>query len=249
MFGRVFASLWEGSMVGKSDLQLVFIFLLAKADAGGCADYHPTVISAMTGIAEDRVRQALMELEGPDPESRSEKLGGARLERLSEHRDWGWHIVNWEDYRAIRSLEDRRQRNREAQARRRAKINDASPVVIDGHRESVPSAHTDTDTDTESTTLSIGDGRDGQESLKDWEAGFEFFWGQYPRKVAKESARRAYMKLRRTQETYDSLFAGLKWYTDSVWANRAEDKIEHAATWINQRRFEDAQATISDSSA
>ena len=137
MFGKIFAQMWQGSMVGKPDLQLVFVYLLANCDRGGVVDHHPSVIAALTGIAEDRVRAALSDLESADPQSRTPDLDGARLERLDDHRDWGWRIVNHAKYQELRSEEMRREQNRAAQQRRR----DASARVSTRHQESAESAN------------------------------------------------------------------------------------------------------------
>lgn len=83
----------------------------------------------------------------------------------------------------------------------------------------------------------------GEETKRQWSEGFEWFWEGYPRKVGKESAKSAYLKIRpRCQETFDALMAGLAWYKTGEWADRDQDKIPHASTWINQRRWLDAEA-------
>ena len=45
-------------MVGEADMQLVFCFLLAHANANGVADIYPVVISRLTGLPKDRVEAA-----------------------------------------------------------------------------------------------------------------------------------------------------------------------------------------------
>jgi hypothetical protein len=133
MFAKVFASLWQGSMVGKSDVQLVFIYMLANCDAGGVFDQTPEVVSALTGLTPDRVREAIAILEAPDPRSRTSNLDGRRIVLLDDHRDWGWQIVNYVDYRNARDEEVRREQTREATKRWRAKqtVNepDSSPML------------------------------------------------------------------------------------------------------------------------
>ena len=121
MFAKVFASLWQGSMVGKSDVQLVFIYMLANCDAGGVFDQTPEVVSALTGLPLDRVREAIAILEAPDPRSRTANLDGRRIVLMDDHRDWGWRIVNYVDYRNARDEEVRREQTREATRRWREK--------------------------------------------------------------------------------------------------------------------------------
>jgi hypothetical protein len=55
-------------------------------------------------------------LESPDHASRDPEFDGRRIERLDEHRDWGWKILNWQKYEAIRNRVDlamRQQRHRD----------------------------------------------------------------------------------------------------------------------------------------
>lgn len=132
MFGKVFASLWQGSMVGKPDVQLVFVYMLANARADGTFNQTREVIAALTGLPVDRVRTAIDVLEGPDPSSRTEGEEGRRILRLDGHRDWGWSIVNYLKYRATRDEEDRKRQGREATARWRARDH-GDPSVIGKH--------------------------------------------------------------------------------------------------------------------
>ena len=84
--------------------------------------------------------------------------------------------------------------------------------------------------------------------VREWDSAFdEHFWPAYPRRVSKGAAREAWVRLRPpTPEigTYSVLagriVAGLEWYVEGEWASRPEDKIPHAATWLNQKRWEDA---------
>ena len=89
--------------------------------------------------------------------------------------------------------------------------------------------------------------------LREWDSAFsEFFWPQYPRKVAQQASRRAWARVgaeavgrpAQTIEGLESLLGaivdGLAWYLGGQWKDRERDKIPHAATWLNQRRWEDA---------
>lgn len=121
MYAKVFASLWDGSLRGKSDAILVFVNLLSHADCEGFVDRHFKAISDETGLDLDRVKFALLELEAPDPESRSPNLQGTRIERIDDHRDWGWRVVNYLHYRNLSNRLIEREANRLRQARFREK--------------------------------------------------------------------------------------------------------------------------------
>lgn len=121
MYVKLFKSIYTGSLCGKNHCLSVFIHLLAHADSDGCVDIHPKKIAFDTGLTIEETKKALIELEEPDDESRTEVSQGRRLERMNDHRDWGWHIINYQKYRDIRNEDDRKRQNREAQARRRSK--------------------------------------------------------------------------------------------------------------------------------
>lgn len=124
MYAKVFKTMFDGTLRGKSDALLVFVNLLANCDREGFVDRHFRAISEETGIPIDRVTKAISELEGPDPESRSREMQGRRLERLDDHRAWGWKIVNYEKYRDMQRETDRLELNRQRQQRFRERHNE-----------------------------------------------------------------------------------------------------------------------------
>lgn len=128
MYVKLFASLYQGTLRGKSDGILVFTNLLAHADQSGRVDIHPRAIAEEVGLSEDSVRVALGFLEAVDEESRSPENEGRRIVLLDGHRAWGWQIVNYGKYRAIKNEDDRREQNRLAQERWRSKQSSVSDV-------------------------------------------------------------------------------------------------------------------------
>lgn len=121
MYCKLFASLYQGTLRGASHEILVFTNLLAHAGRDGVVDKHFRAIAEETGLTIEEVGTAITNLESPDPESRSPEEEGARIVRMDEHRVWGWKIVNYGKYRAIRNEEDRAEQNRLAQQRWRNK--------------------------------------------------------------------------------------------------------------------------------
>ncbi len=124
-FGKVYDTLWTGSLRARPVPQLVFVYLLAHCDAEGVVDVTAQTIADATGHAVPDVRTALGELEAPDPDSRSRDEDGRRLVRLDPDRDWGWRIVNLAKYRghgtASRSRAYRERNREEIRARDRAR--------------------------------------------------------------------------------------------------------------------------------
>jgi hypothetical protein len=135
MFGKIFASLWTGSMCGKADAQLVFVYILANADADGMFDQTPEVIATLTGLSLEQVEAALALLTAPDPRSRSKAEEGRRLLLVDPARGWGWFIVNYAKYREMRDEEQRREQNRLATRRWREKQS-GSPMLTAAHGRS-----------------------------------------------------------------------------------------------------------------
>jgi hypothetical protein len=146
IYAKLFTSIYQGTLRGNSHGLLVFTNLLAHCDKNGIADIHPRAIAEEVGLTPDEVRLALDVLEAPDPESRSPEEDGRRLVRIDAHRAWGWRIVNYCKYRAIRNEDDRREQNRAAQARFRQQSKPPSAKIS---QDQPQSAHTEAEAYTE----------------------------------------------------------------------------------------------------
>jgi uncharacterized protein YdaU (DUF1376 family) len=90
--------------------------------------------------------------------------------------------------------------------------------------------------------VGLGNGEDKTDHRAEWDEAFhESFWPEYPRKVKKPPALRAWRALRPwTQEHLDSIYGGLEhWVT--YWKDRATplDKIPYPATFLNGHQHED----------
>lgn len=85
---------------------------------GSQVSLNPKLLAAIIGEEEKAIEKAIEFLCSPDTKSTSKKEGGRRLVRLGE---FDYQVVNGEKYRAIRDEDQRRQQNREAQSRFRAK--------------------------------------------------------------------------------------------------------------------------------
>ncbi len=119
MYVKLFTSLYQGTLRGRTNEILVFTNLLAHADQHGIVDMHWRAIADETGLSEKAVKAAILNLESPDIESRSPECNGCRIVRTDDHKAWGWQVVNYVKYRAIRNEDDRREQNRLAQKRYR----------------------------------------------------------------------------------------------------------------------------------
>lgn len=74
----------------------------------------------------------------------------------------------------------------------------------------------------------------------DTEASFETFWKLYPRKTAKDNARKAFAKINPNAELLAEIMASLaKHATCQAWLKDDGQFIPHAATWLNGKRWND----------
>ena len=74
---------------------------------------------------------------------------------------------------------------------------------------------------------------------------FAAFWERYPRKVAKQAAMRAFVKIIKSQNDIDgfmrTLIASLEWWKSQPnWKRDAGKFIPHPATWLNRGSWEDS---------
>lgn len=120
MYGKIFASMFKGSLYGQWEAIVTFTVMIVLADQHGEVDMTPEALAASTSIPLDIIRKGIADLEAPDPKSRTPDEEGRRIVRVSEDRDWGWRITNYAHYRAMRSAEERREYMRQYQRKRRA---------------------------------------------------------------------------------------------------------------------------------
>ena len=69
---------------------------------------------------------------------------------------------------------------------------------------------------------------------------FESFWSLYPRKVSKQTALKAFLKLSPNDELLQLIIKGVEIQSKTdQWQKDNGQFIPHPATWLNQRRWED----------
>lgn len=74
---------------------------------------------------------------------------------------------------------------------------------------------------------------------------FAEFWSEYPRKVAKAKAEKAWEIEKPTNEEFDRIMQALRKQKQSIqWTKDGGQFIPHPTTWLNQRRWEDETEDI-----
>ncbi len=80
-------------------------------------------------------------------------------------------------------------------------------------------------------------------AVTDWPADYaEQFWRLYPRRVARKPALRALDAIRRAGVSFEVIMAGLRQYAGEQ-AGTNPKFIAHAATWLNEERWNDEPNT------
>jgi len=112
MYTKLFRSIFDGSLYGQFEALTVFMSMLALADHKGVVDVVPGKLAASLGCDLAFVTKGIEQLMAPDKYSRTPDNDGRRLVPLlnedGEPRPFGWQIVNYAKYRAIRNEDDRR---------------------------------------------------------------------------------------------------------------------------------------------
>ena len=72
--------------------------------------------------------------------------------------------------------------------------------------------------------------------ITDW---FDSFWQQYPNKVAKQAAQKAWAKLKLTEPLYQQIMIAVA--KQKNWQSWQQGYIPHPSTWINGKRWEDVE--------
>lgn len=76
--------------------------------------------------------------------------------------------------------------------------------------------------------------------VSDAERRFDDFWRQYPRKVGKDDARKAFAKRKPTDALLADMLAALAWQRESSdWLKDGGQYIPHPATWLNRGSWQD----------
>lgn len=119
MYGKIFASMYEGSMVGMGPTVFaIWGYCIAKAD---CEDHtvllNPSLLAGIIGTTPEEVTSAITRLTSPDAQSKNKDHEGRRLLHQS---GFCYLVVSHEHYRNMKNMSDVREYER---LRKRAQRN------------------------------------------------------------------------------------------------------------------------------
>lgn len=158
MYGKIFESIYDGSLYGEFEAIVVFKAMIVLADESGSLDMSPQSIAGRTSYPIEVIKKGLSVLQKPDPDSRQPAHEGRRIVPLENGRSFGWHIVNYEYYRNLANREAKREADRIRIAEKRSQNNDVAMCRIVS-QEVADVAHTDTDTNTYLSTAKAVEGK------------------------------------------------------------------------------------------
>lgn len=121
LYARVFLQILDSSLAENMDARHLFEDLLKLASRDGVVDMTRDAIARRLNAPIEWVNRGIAFLEAPDERSRNPSHDGRRLLRLSDTRDWGWRITNFEYYDRIRTEAEHQASIRERVAKYRAR--------------------------------------------------------------------------------------------------------------------------------
>ncbi len=128
MYGKLFDSMYEGSMVGAgSNVFAVWGYCIAKADPEShTVRLNPAVLATAIGDPRETILSAIEFLCAPDMDSTNTDHEGRRLLHVS---GFTYMVVSHEHYRNIKSAADKKKYERDRKRAQRAKTKGESDVV------------------------------------------------------------------------------------------------------------------------
>jgi hypothetical protein len=223
VYGKIFASMYEGSMVGSGPVVFsVWGYCIAKADTDGTVLLNPALLAPVIGTSRTEIERAIEFLESPDEHSKNPDHEGRRLLRQTGHL---YFVVSHAVYREMKSNEDRREYMREYMRRKRGQeavnINKVNTELTEANPASVSSSPSNSQ-----------EGGCKGETAGD---AFERFWNAYGYKVKKGTARKSFaVALKKT--TLDVMLAAID--AQRKTASWKDGYQQHPSTWLNSEGWD-----------
>ena len=241
MYGKIFESLYEGSMVGAGPTVFaVWGYCIAKADREGIVILNPALLAPIIGTSRVDIERAIEYLERPDPNSKNPEHEGRRLLHMS---GYAYTVVSHAIYRGMNNGEDRRKYMREYMRKRRGeeavnslqslqKLTKVNPVSVSVSASASGSVSDGDRVQGKGKGKGKGEDSDPQD--------FELFWSAYPRKVAKGAARKAWAETSGKRPPVTDIVSAVTAQAETEqWREAGGQYIPHPATWLRAERWGD----------
>jgi len=163
MYGKIFESCFEGSMVGAGpNVFAVWAYIISKT-FDSIVEINPKLLAVVIGTSVEDIEKAITYLTSPDPESRNKDNDGRRL--IHQHA-FMYFVPSWEKYDKIRNHEERRQYMKMyMKDYRKQKTPNKKLTKVNGKQTLSMLANADVDVDV-TTTTELGVGRVDQKTPK-----------------------------------------------------------------------------------
>jgi len=244
MFVKLFNQILDSSIADDRRLRHFFTDFLLCSDSKGIVMMTESAIARRIGASIEEVEWGIEQLSQPDPRSKSPDYEGRRIRKL-EGSGYGWEILNFEAYRAMKSADDMREKTRLRVQRHREKKKDVKTCNADvtlgnggndkqkeKQREKQKQILPEDSNESSSSAPTEADRAKGYYC-------FDEFWETYPRKVGKETARKAFARAIRKTPIEMILQAIERQKQSSQWQKDNGEFIPHPTTWLNRAGWED----------
>lgn len=195
MYLKLFTQILDSSIADDRRLRHFFTDFMLCADLKGIVMMTEAAIARRIGATIEEVRWGIAELEKPDPMSKTTDNEGRRIERMEGH-GYGWRVINFEMYHAMKTAEEMREKTRirvqnHRAARKAAEdqrnTDDVTPCNA-GNESNTTKTHTKTDTQTNTNTKTQEENMSADADVSDFFAETEITpkkrpTGEYPPKL------------------------------------------------------------------
>lgn len=245
MYAKLFEQVFNSSLADNYLHRLVFMDMLILADSDGVVDMTHQAIARRTNVPIETVCNAIEALESADDRSRSKECNGARIQRLDDHRNWGWFIVNYQRYRMMATEENRKEKTRDRVRKHRALMaSDATKEPEQKELDVTASNASETKSNDKEKDMDMDmDTNTKKNVVSELENihQIEEIYNEYPRRVGKPAAIKAICKALRECGFKELLGKTQQYATARAGTDMAF--TPHASTWFNQQRFNDDPST------
>lgn len=254
-FAKIYGSIFTGSLRGRSDELLVFVNILTHTTHEGVCDIHPNTIVDETGLSRTRVTRAIEVLSSPDKDSRSPDCEGRRIVLLSEHRNWGWRVVNHDFYRNLSKDDKYREKTKERVRNHRERQALRQFETLQHVTEALAPLHPVSGS--VSVTSSSSEGVQGgngstvhlQQPTPPFKGDLVYqsfckFWNAYPKKAAIYDAQHAWVEVGAASHLDKILVAVEQQKRSHDWTKENGQYIPKPARWLRDGCWENCPVVI-----